>query len=215
MHPPSPTHSLTFSKTNLSHPHQIFTISFPWSVSFSTCPASKAGQFYFSHFHWNLQTDFCFESKQCPLDSIPTFFFFKLCFYELGPIITNLVNLSLSGGIFPSYSNKLLSSLFSKNHLYPLMISTTFVWFQTPTSFPKFSTNLLPPAFNLTCLLTQRFSTCGPRTTGGPRPSAWWSASKTWYLFLFKLNLAIEITNGQNLFVCIFFAHADGNIFQF
>ena len=39
--------------------------------------------------------------KQCPLDSIPTFFL-KLCFNELGPIITNLVNLSLSEKIFPS-----------------------------------------------------------------------------------------------------------------
>ena len=33
------------------------------------------------------------------------------------------------------------------------MISTTFVQFQTSTSFPKFSKKLLPPAFNLTCLL--------------------------------------------------------------
>ena len=41
------------------------------------------------------------ESKQCPLDSIPTFLL-KLCFNELGPIITNLVNLSLYEGIFPS-----------------------------------------------------------------------------------------------------------------
>ena len=41
-----------------------------------------------------------------------------------------------------------------KNHLYPLMISTTFIQFQTSTSFPKFSKKLLPPAFNLTCLLT-------------------------------------------------------------
>ena len=36
----------------------------------------------------------------------------------------------------------------------PLMISTTFVLFQTSTSFSKFSKKLLPPAFNLTCLLT-------------------------------------------------------------
>ena len=55
---------------------------------------------------------------------------------------------------FHRHSNKLLSSLFSKNHLYPLMISTTFVQFPTSTSFPKFSKKLLPPAFNLTCLLT-------------------------------------------------------------
>ena len=34
------------------------------------------------------------------------------------------------------------------------MISTTFVQFQTSTSFPKFSKKLLPLAFNLTCLLT-------------------------------------------------------------
>ena len=55
---------------------------------------------------------------------------------------------------FHRHSNKLLSSLFSKNHLYPLMISTTFVQFQTSTSSPKFSKKLLPPTFNLTCLLT-------------------------------------------------------------
>ena len=55
---------------------------------------------------------------------------------------------------FHRHSNKLLSSLFSKNHLYPLMISTTFVQFRTSTSFPKFSKKLLPPAFNLTCILT-------------------------------------------------------------
>ena len=54
---------------------------------------------------------------------------------------------------FHRHSNKPLSSLFSKNHLYPLMISTTFVQFQTSTLFPKFSKKLLPPAFNLTCLL--------------------------------------------------------------
>ena len=34
------------------------------------------------------------------------------------------------------------------------MISTTFVLFQTSTSSPKYWKNLLPPAFNLTCLLT-------------------------------------------------------------
>ena len=55
---------------------------------------------------------------------------------------------------FHRHSNKLLSSLFSKNHFYPLMISTTFVQFQTSSSFPKFSKKSLLPAFNLTCLLT-------------------------------------------------------------
>ena len=59
---------------------------------------------------------------------------------------------------FHHHSNKLLSSLFSKNHIYPLTILTTFVQFQTSTLFPKFSKKLLPPAFNLTCLLTLSFS---------------------------------------------------------
>ena len=92
------------------------------------------------------------ESKQCPLDSIQTFLL-KLCFNELGPIITHLVNLFLKE-FFHRHSNKLLSSLFSKNHLYPLTISTTFVQFQTSTSSPKFSKELLPPVINLTGLLT-------------------------------------------------------------
>ena len=55
---------------------------------------------------------------------------------------------------FHRHLNKLLSSLFSKKHFYLLMISTNFAQFQTSTSFPKFSRKLLPPAFNLTCLLT-------------------------------------------------------------
>ena len=79
----------------------------------------------------------------------------KLCFNELGPIITNLVNLSLSEGIFPSsFKQALVQPLLKKNHLYPLMISTTFVQFQTSSSFPKFSKKLLLPAFNLTFLQT-------------------------------------------------------------
>ena len=93
------------------------------------------------------------ESKQCPLDSIPTFLL-KLCFNELGPIITNLVNPSLSEGIFPSSFKQALVQPLLKNHLYPLMISTTFVHFQTSSSFPKVSRKLLLPAINLTCLLT-------------------------------------------------------------
>ena len=62
-----------------------------------------------------------FESKQCLLDSIPTFLL-KLCFYKLGPIITNL---SLSFSLFleeflHSHSNKLFPA-FSQKHLYPLI----------------------------------------------------------------------------------------------
>ena len=57
------------------------------------------------------------ESKQCPLDSIPTFLL-KLCFNELGPIITNLVNLSLSEGNFPSsFKQALVQPLLKKPSL--------------------------------------------------------------------------------------------------
>ena len=57
------------------------------------------------------------ETKQCPLDSIPTFLL-KLCFNELGPIITNLVNLSLSEGIFPSsFKQALVKPLLKKPSL--------------------------------------------------------------------------------------------------
>ena len=89
-----------------------------------------------------------------PIDSIPTFLL-KLCFYELGPIITNL-NLSIAlflEEFFHRHSNKLFPTFPQKISL-STDISTTFVWIQTPTSFPKFSKTMLPPAFNLTCLLT-------------------------------------------------------------
>ena len=59
------------------------------------------------------------ESKHCPFDSIPTFLL-KLCFKELGPIITNLnlVNLSLSEGIFPSsFKQALVNPLLKKPSL--------------------------------------------------------------------------------------------------
>ena len=57
------------------------------------------------------------ESKQCSLDSIPTLLL-KLCFNELGPIITNLVNLSLSEGIFPSsFKQALVQPLLKKPSL--------------------------------------------------------------------------------------------------
>ena len=44
---------------------------------------------------------FSSQNKQCELDSIPTFLL-KLCFNELVPTIINIINFSLSEGIFPS-----------------------------------------------------------------------------------------------------------------
>ena len=128
---------------------------FSWSFSFSTCPTTKADKFYPSQSCWNIQTRFCIW-KQCHLDSIPTFHF-KLCFNGLGPIIKNLVNLSLSlsDGIFSSsFKQALVQFFFLKTNLCLLMISTTFAQFQTLTSSLKFSRKLLFPAFCFTFLLT-------------------------------------------------------------
>ena len=60
--------------------------------------------------------------------------------------------------VFHRHPNKLSSSLFLKNHLYPLMISTTFIQFQTSTSFPKFLIMLLPPSFSLPTLCLLHFN---------------------------------------------------------
>ena len=58
----------------------------------------------------------CFN-KQCALDSLPTFLL-KQCFDELGPIITKLINLSLSEGIFPtSFKSALVRPLIKKSSL--------------------------------------------------------------------------------------------------
>ena len=67
-----------------------------------------------------------FESKQCPLDSIPTFLS-KLCFYELGPIITNL-SLSISlflEEFFHRHSNKLFPAFSQK---YNIIISLVCIF---------------------------------------------------------------------------------------
>ena len=45
---------------------------------------------------------FSSQKKQYELDSIPTFLL-KLCFDELGPTIINIINFSLSEGIFPIF----------------------------------------------------------------------------------------------------------------
>ena len=141
-------------RQNWTHPHQIFTIWFSWSVSFSTCPASQADQFLFQPRSLKFTNSFLLL-KINNVYLIP----FQLSFWNSASM--NLVQssqiLSISlflKEFFHRHLNKLLSSLFSKNHLYPLMISTTFVQSLTSTSFPKFSKKLLPPAFNLTCLLT-------------------------------------------------------------
>ena len=95
-----------------------------------------------------------FFSKQCELDSIPTFLL-KLCFDELGSTIINIINFSLYlKASFHLLSNKQSLILYSKNLLFLMMISTSFVLFLIWTLFPKFSRKLLPLVSSLTYCLT-------------------------------------------------------------
>ena len=118
MHLPLPTHSLTFSKIKLiafapNFYHLIPLIRF----LFPPAPPLKMINFIPATLAEIYKLISASESKQCPLDSIPTFLL-KLCFNELGPIITNLVNLSLSEGIFPSsFKQALVQPLLKKPSL--------------------------------------------------------------------------------------------------
>ena len=154
MHHPWPTHSLISSKTklNASAPnfyHLILLIRFffhlprlpSWSILFQPRSLKFTNSFLLL--------------KINNVYLIP----FQLSFWNSASMnfvqSSQILSISLFlKEFFHRHLNKLLSSLFSKNHLYPLMISTTFVQSLTSTSFPKFSKKLLPPAFNLTCLLT-------------------------------------------------------------
>ena len=154
MHPPLPTHSLIFSKIKLIASAPNFYHLIPLIRFFFHLPRLQSWSILFQPLSLKFTNSFRpLKINNVPL--IPS----QLSFWNSAS--TNLVQSSQTLSIslflkefFHRHSNKLLSSLFSKNPLYPLMISTTFVQFQTSTSFPKFSKKLLPPAFNLTCLLT-------------------------------------------------------------
>ena len=111
-------------RQNWTRPHQIFTSWFSWSVSFSICPASEADQFYIPATATEIfKFTSASESKQFSFDSIPILFL-KLCFNELGPILTNLVN--LSGGIFPSS--------FKQAFVQPLLKKSISIYWSTDPS---------------------------------------------------------------------------------
>ena len=145
-----------------THPHRIFAIWFYWSVSFFICPASEADQFYIPAPVTEIyKLTSASESKQCSLDSIPILFL-KLCFDEVGPILTNLVNLSLSGGIFPSsFKQALVQPLLKTISIHistDPSLSTDDLSHFRPISNLNFISKMLekslPPTFDLTCPLT-------------------------------------------------------------
>ena len=154
MHLPLPTHSLTFSKIKLIAFAPNFYHLIPLIRFFFHLPRPQRWSILFQSLSLKFTNSFLLL-KVNNVPWIPS----QLSFWNSASM--NLVQssqiLSISlflKEFFHRHSNKLLSSLFSKNHLYPLMISTTFVQFQTSSSFPKFSKKSLLPAFNLTCLLT-------------------------------------------------------------
>ena len=112
MHPPFPTFS-NFFKDEIDHIRtQFVPYHFPDPFLFPPAsPPATLTEIY----------KLISESKKCPLDSIPTFLL-KLCFNELGPIITTSVNLSLGEGMFPSSFKQALVQLFLKIPLYLLTI---------------------------------------------------------------------------------------------
>ena len=153
MHLPLSTHSLTFSRIKLiaSSPnfyHLIPLIRFSFHL-----PRLQRRSILFQPLSLKF-TNLFLLLKVNNVSWIPS----QLSFWNSASMnsvqSSQILSISFWRNFFHRHSNKYLFSLFSKNHLYPLMISTTFVQFQTSSSFPKFSKKLLLPAFNLTCLLT-------------------------------------------------------------
>ena len=102
MHLPLPTHSIDFFKDKIDRIRTKFLPSHsPDPFLFPPVPPPKMINFIPATLAEIYKLISASESKQCLLDSIPTFLL-KLCFNELGEIITNLVNFSLSEGIFLS-----------------------------------------------------------------------------------------------------------------
>ena len=93
------------------------------------------------------------QNKQCELDSIPTFLL-KLCFDELGPTIINIINFSLSEGIFPSSFKQAIVHPLLKKPSLPDDDLNNFRPISNLILSPKFSRKLLPLVSSLTYCLT-------------------------------------------------------------
>ena len=154
MHLPLPTHSLTFSKIKLIAFAPNFYHLIPLIRFFFHLPHPQRWSILFQPLSLKSTNSFLLL-KVNNVPWIPSQLFFWNSASMNSVQSSQILSISLFlKEFFHRHSNKLLSSLFSKNHLYPLMISTTFVQFQTSSSFPKSSKKLLLLALNLTCLLT-------------------------------------------------------------
>ena len=93
---------LDFFKDKIDRIRTKFTPSIsPDQFEFPTTPPPKLLNFIPATLTEVHDLIFSSANKQCKLDSLPTRIL-KQCFPELGPIITNIINLSLAEGIFPS-----------------------------------------------------------------------------------------------------------------
>ena len=144
-----PIHSYIFSGKIELIRSKFFPYDFPDPFLFPIIPPPNLSNFNPTTFSKNRDLIFSSQIKQSELDSNPTFLL-KLCFDELG---INIINFSLKAS-FHLHSNKQSFILYSKNLLFLMMISTTFVLFLIWTSSPKYSRKLLPLVFSLTYCLT-------------------------------------------------------------
>ena len=154
MHPSLPTHSLTFSKIKLIALAPIFTISFPWSISFSSAPAPKLINFIpatLTEIH-KLISD---SGKVNNVPWIPSQLFFwnsaSMNLVQSSPILS--ISLFLKE-FFHRHSNQALVQPLLKKPSLSTYDLNNFCPISNLTSSPKFSKKLLPLAFNLTYLLT-------------------------------------------------------------
>ena len=95
-----------------------------------------------------------YKLTSASLDSI-LILFLKLCFNEVGLILTNLVNLSLSGGIFPSSLKQALVQTQPSIHWWSQQLSTNF---KPQLHFQNARKSRLLPTFDLTFPLTLSFA---------------------------------------------------------
>ena len=145
MHPPSPSHSLTFSKTKFIASAPNFYHLIPLIRFFFHLPRLQSWSILFQPLSLKFANSFLLlKVKNVPWIPSQLSFWNSASMNLVQSTQILLISLFLAGGIFPSsFKQALVQPLLKKYHLYPLMISTTFVWFQTPTSFPKFSRKLI------------------------------------------------------------------------
>jgi hypothetical protein len=133
----------------ISHPLELSLLpSFSTTVSF----------FFFSHFAPATAEDvrtvvLSFRNSYCSLDFIPTFLF-KSCLCALIQVITTIINLSLSEGIFPdNFKHAIITPLHKKHYLPQVYWSDTALFLISTSSEVHLKLRSLSASFTLVSLI--------------------------------------------------------------